>query len=186
VSAKAPGDDEPLCVACGLCCTGAIFDAARLGQDEVALAEKLHLQVIQEDGGAAFALPCPQQHEGGACLAYHDERPRTCGAFVCATLAAVQAGEIGRAAALSRVEQMRSCVARVRARLPGASAAGSLWAAIARFSEEGERAPDPAAFRARHGEVLFDVLELHRLCETHFARAPGAGAPAHRGGERSR
>src|SRR5688572_4233724 len=54
-----------LCTQCGLCCTGALHDAAVLDPDEIADARALGLPVLDAEK-PKFALPCPRL-DGTVC-----------------------------------------------------------------------------------------------------------------------
>ncbi|MBK8257525.1 MAG: YkgJ family cysteine cluster protein [Polyangiaceae bacterium] len=156
-----------LCLRCGLCCTGEIFENVRLAEDEVEHARSLRLPLLGEPTPHHFGLPCPA-HRGGRCSVY-TERPRACRSFVCLTLAALEAGDIDNAEADRRVAKLREIADRVRSGLPDEGRSLGLWAAVARFSDEGENADDgDEAWRVRHSAVLLDVLELEHQCRRHF------------------
>ena len=73
-------DLATLCRSCGLCCDGSLFNLVPLERDEVALARKHRLHVLENDKG--FEQPCSALAEHGACSIY-EERPRSCRSFVC-------------------------------------------------------------------------------------------------------
>ncbi|MEZ4300884.1 MAG: YkgJ family cysteine cluster protein [Polyangiaceae bacterium] len=175
MTSAAMADDSELCLSCGLCCTGEIFEHVRLGDDEVEGARALRLPVVHGTDRSAFAQPCPHNVER-ACGVY-EQRPRACRAFECHTLKAHRAGEIDRATAAARIERLRSAARAVRAGLPGELASLGLWAAVARFSDggegQGEGASQAAAWRAQHAGVLLDILALERLCRRDFASREG-------------
>ncbi len=68
-----------LCRSCGLCCDGSLFGRVPLEGDEVAVARKNRLHVIQSE--TAFEQPCSALADGGCSI--YSERPRSCRAFVC-------------------------------------------------------------------------------------------------------
>lgn len=170
MTATPPRDGAGLCLSCGICCRGVIFQIVRLRDDEVALARRLRLPVVESRGRAAFTQPCPR-HEDGACAVY-EERPDACRSFVCHTLAAYLAGEIDIAAATARVDRLRATAARVRDGLPAELRDRELWEAVAALSDEGERSPDRSAWRRQHAGLLLDVIELEALCRRDFTTRP--------------
>jgi len=133
----ARGEEErsALCLACGLCCQGALHDLVPLDEDEIARARKLRLPVVESPHRLAFRLPCPRLHER-RCTVYA-ERPRTCASYACETLRAYGAGEIDEAEALARVR----AVGDLTARIPGL---------------EGVARGDAVAERARLRRTWFD------------------------------
>lgn len=166
-------DGGALCLRCGLCCTGELFEDVRLDPAELPVAQRLRLPLVAEPSQLAFSAPCPQ-HADAACAAY-DERPRACREFVCHTLAAYLAGELDRAAADERIDRLRRLVSRIRAALPEETSTLGLWAAVRRFSEAQERAEGASSWRARHAALLLDLFELERQKRREFT-GEGRGA----------
>src|SRR6185437_3408746 len=123
--ARTRGDEErsALCLACGLCCQGALHDLVPLDEDEVARAHALHLPVVESPHRLAFRLPCPRLDDR-RCTVYA-ERPRTCASYACETLRAYGAGEIEQAEALARIR----AVGELSARIPGLEGAARAEAA---------------------------------------------------------
>jgi len=169
---KAPRDDSALCRSCALCCDGTLFDNVRLGEDDLAAARRLRLPLLVRGSQTSFTQPCP--HSRDRSCGIYDERPGACRTFVCITLAAYLAGELDRPAADARVERLRVAAAGIASQLPADTVRKrGIWGAITRFTEEGERAADIAAWRTRHGMLLLDILELERLRRRDFAASTG-------------
>lgn len=113
--------DSDLCVKCGLCCSGALFDFGPLSEDEAPGARDAGMDVIERDGKTAFNLPCPCL-DGAFCTVYH-QRPSTCRTYRCTLLRSLEAGMITFAEAEQRIEQGLKALADLEAQLPeGASA----------------------------------------------------------------
>src|SRR5580693_5326443 len=91
---RARGEQErsDLCLACGLCCQGALHDLVPLDEDELEGAHKLRLPVVESPLRLAFRLPCPRLDDR-RCTVYL-ERPRTCARYACDLLRAYGAGEV--------------------------------------------------------------------------------------------
>lgn len=100
-----------LCTRCGLCCTGALHDTAKLDADEVVGATALGLPVVDRES-PCFALPCPKL-EGTLCGIYGN-RPRVCGRYRCGLLQKLEAGDVSFEAAAAKVDSAQGLVARVR------------------------------------------------------------------------
>jgi Fe-S-cluster containining protein len=109
------GEEErsALCLACGLCCQGALHDLVPLDEDELPRAEKLRLHVVESPHRLAFRLPCPRLDDR-RCTVYA-ERPRTCASYACETLRAYGVGEIEEAEALARIRAVGELSARIPA-----------------------------------------------------------------------
>ena len=101
---------EQLCLACGLCCDGTLFDNVRLGPgDDAKKLKALGLPVVAARSGAAvthFRQPCAALCADRSCRVYAD-RPGQCRTFECGVYKAVGAGAITFAVALRRVKQAR-------------------------------------------------------------------------------
>lgn len=167
-------DGFTLCSRCALCCDGSLFGDVRLEAGEVETAQKLHLPLVTKETHLSFRQPCPKLRADATCSIY-EERPQACRGFVCHTLSAYQAGEIDLPAAEARVRRLRAAAARVVASLPEGLAEQGLWRGAEMFSEQGESAPDRAAWRAEHGALLLDILELELLCRRDFTTRDKGG-----------
>ena len=101
---------EQLCLACGLCCDGTLFDNVQLGPgDDAKKVKALGLPVEVSRGSTPvtfFRQPCTALCADHSCRVYAD-RPRQCRTFECGVFKDVQAGRITFAAALRLVKQAR-------------------------------------------------------------------------------
>ncbi len=108
-----------LCLACGLCCQGALHSRAALKPDEteVALRNGMTLTVL-DDGSPGFDQPCPC-HQSGACSIYGSTRPRVCSDYKCRLLKQYLRGEITLVMGLEIVARTKRLIEAVRAGLEG-------------------------------------------------------------------
>jgi hypothetical protein len=182
-----------LCLDCGLCCDGTLFEATALmpNEDGRRLAERQAV-FVTEKGTRRFQQPCPA-HECGSCTIY-DERPEVCRDFRCSLLTAVDSGAtdettarvvIGRAMALRTVARP-GLAALLQASRPNPTATlgghlglvtptpptvlvaatfVGLYNAVASLIDQQQ---DPAGFREEHSEVLGAAEELRELIGTAF------------------
>lgn len=101
---------EQLCVACGLCCDGTLFDLVKLeAGDDAPKLKALGLPVKVSRGKepvARFPQPCAALCEDRTCRLYAN-RPWQCRAFECGVFKDAKAGRITFAAALRQVKQAR-------------------------------------------------------------------------------
>ena len=108
---------EQLCLACGLCCDGALFDNVRLvAGDDAAKLRALGLPVAVSRAKvpvARFPQPCAALCADRTCRVYAN-RPSQCRSFECGVFKDLQAGRIDFAAALRLVKQARRQVNHVR------------------------------------------------------------------------
>ena len=140
-----------ICLACGLCCSGAVFTHGSLKPDEEERAERIHLRILREEGVVAFLFPCPAHT--GVCSVY-DDRPSVCVEYSCETLRSVEDGSMPRAEAEALLARTRALAESVRARVPGVRA---LWADVGRFVQ------DSIEWRREHASLLLDIGELRQL-----------------------
>lgn len=68
-----------ICLACGLCCQGALHSKAVLRENEHEVMVRIGATIKPD--GQFFVLPCPA-HDGSACTVY-EERPQVCADYEC-------------------------------------------------------------------------------------------------------
>ena len=108
---------EQLCVACGLCCDGTLFDNVTLeaGDDLAkmkALGQPMEASTVLK-GVYFFRQPCAALCADRTCRIYAD-RPVQCRTFDCGVLKDAQAGQITFVEALRWVKQARRHADRAR------------------------------------------------------------------------
>jgi hypothetical protein len=141
-----------ICLSCGLCCDGTLFQFAALEPDEAPRAERRRLRVHQLGDGTKVVLQPCAAHQG-ACAIY-DERPLTCTRYRCSTLDAVESGAMPEGEARALLDRTKALARSVRESVPGNDA---LWRDVAHFVE------DSPAWRRDHASLLLDIAELQRL-----------------------
>jgi uncharacterized protein len=101
---------EDLCLSCGLCCDGALFDFVKLEPgDDAPRLKQLGLPVKVSRGRipvTRFPQPCSALCQDRTCRIYRD-RPRQCQEFECGVLKEAKAGQITYAAGLREVKKAR-------------------------------------------------------------------------------
>ncbi len=110
---------EKLCLACGLCCDGALFKDVELQPGDDA-ARLLALGLPLSHGESAlghrptkFPQPCAALGADCRCRVYAD-RPLRCRQFECALFKTVLAGQVTTEAALRTIRPARQRAANVR------------------------------------------------------------------------
>jgi hypothetical protein len=108
---------ENLCLSCGLCCDGSLYDVVTLEPtDDARQLKLLGLPVTVSRGKtpvARFPQPCVALCENRTCRVYAD-RPSQCRVFECGVLKDAKADRITFAAALRLVKQARRRSDKVR------------------------------------------------------------------------
>lgn len=108
---------EELCLACGMCCDGTLFDNVRFGPTENAESLKkkgLPIKVSRaKEPVAFFKQPCGALCDDLKCQVYAD-RPRQCRSFECAVYKELAAGDVGFESALRLVKRTRAKAKKAR------------------------------------------------------------------------
>jgi uncharacterized protein len=177
---KQPGADRrvnlggQLCVACGLCCDGTLFDLVKLeAGDDAAKLKTLGLPVAVSRGKAPvarFPQPCAALCEDRTCRVYAD-RPWQCRVFECGVFKDAKAGRITFAAALRLVRQARRRADKVRRllrELGDTEEHRALGERFHRVSERLESGNADAAAKARFADLSLAVHHLKLLAHAEF------------------
>ena len=168
---------EDLCLACGLCCNGAIFADVQLlaGDDAERLTELgLVLKCAGANRNPKFAQPCVA-HDGCRCRIYN-ERPAYCREFDCALLKSFKCSGVPRETALEIISTARGRVALVKEllrELGDTEANLSLAARFRRTAKRLERRKPDKANSDLFGRLTLAVHDLNHLIEEKFY--PGLG-----------
>jgi hypothetical protein len=90
---KSPLSEQKICVACGMCCDGTLFERATLQP-----GEKGHLPPWMEenyrivDGKECFPQPC--HYFNGKCTIYNQKKAHVCSAYRCLLLKDFSKGKV--------------------------------------------------------------------------------------------
>ncbi len=108
---------QELCLACGLCCDGTLFDGVQLETgDDAKHLKALGLPVTVSRGRqpiARFAQPCAALCENRTCKLYTD-RPRQCRTFECGVFKKTRTGEMETTTALRHIAKARRQAEKIR------------------------------------------------------------------------
>jgi uncharacterized protein len=159
-----PGED--LCLACGLCCDGTLFDLVKLEPDDDARKLKmLGLPVTVSRGKepvARFPQPCAALCEDRTCRLYAD-RPRQCRIFECGVFKDAKAGRITYPAALRLVKQTRRRSEKIRRLLHELGDTDEHRALGERFHRTSERLESGQADDAAKAKFADLSLAMHHF-----------------------
>src|SRR6187549_1361267 len=100
---QSAGTLQGLCLDCGMCCDGTLFECVEIEPNEQPAFVSLPL--IRVGGKVAVPLPCPK-HCGGRCSVY-EQRPSRCKKFTCKLYDGVVAGSLPLASAELRIAEAR-------------------------------------------------------------------------------
>jgi hypothetical protein len=111
---------DSICTACGLCCSGAIYDKVPVWPVEADKLRLLGVAVEKTETGTQFPQPCSML-TGARCSIYAD-RPTNCRAYRCELLKRFDDGGIARAEALAIIGKAVELFSAVQSELdPGQS-----------------------------------------------------------------
>ena len=157
---------EQLCVACGLCCDGTLFDLVKLeASDDASKLKSLGLPVVVSRGKAPvirFPQPCAALCADRTCRLYAD-RPWQCRVFECGVFKDAKAGRITFAAALRLVTQARRRAEKARRLLRELGDVDEHRALGERFHRMSERLESGGADAAAHAKFADLSLVMHHL-----------------------
>lgn len=159
-----------LCITCGLCCDGTLFDWGPIKDDE--FEQVVHLGMTKKDdtNRERFSLPCPQL-DGTKCACYGDRRPAICGDFMCELTSTLTSGQMNLAETQHVVARTREISDRVRAQLSELTGGGPelsiheltvLLLGIMKLSE------DQRGFRRTNAALFLGLASLHVTLGAHF------------------
>jgi hypothetical protein len=157
---------EQLCVACGLCCDGTLFDLVKLeASDDAPKLKALGLPVTVSRGKAAvarFPQPCAALCEDRTCRLY-TARPWQCRVFECGVFKDAKAGRITFAAALRLVKKARQRADKVRRLLRELGDTDEHRALGERFHRTSERLESGNAGAEANAKFADLSLAVHQL-----------------------
>ena len=173
---------EKLCLACGLCCDGTLFDNVQLGAgDDAKKLKALGLPVAVTRGRTAitfFRQPCVALCADRTCRVYAD-RPGQCRAFECGVFKDAEAGRIPEAAALRQVKQARRKADKIRSllrELGDTDETRSLGDRFRRTQRRMEAGGGDAEAGAKFAELGLAVHQFNLLAhEKFYTRAEAKG-----------
>jgi hypothetical protein len=78
-------EEQKICISCGLCCDGTLFDKAVLQEGEKStLPQKMKNNYFRTKNKEFFRQPCP--YFSGKCMIYYQNKADICSAFRCRLL----------------------------------------------------------------------------------------------------
>jgi len=92
---SSPISEQSICIKCGLCCDGTLFDNAVLNPGEKGnLPEKMEHNYVKSGEKEYFKLPCLYFNE--KCTIYDQKKAHVCSAFRCQLLKNLSKGKINK------------------------------------------------------------------------------------------
>ncbi len=109
-------ESQSLCLACGLCCNGALHGRTIIADNEIHKAAELGLEIELSVIPPGFKQPCVMFV--GNCCNIYAQRPTSCQVYRCALLEKYEAGRVTYEEAMRVVDQGRSMYEAVLDSLP--------------------------------------------------------------------
>ena len=169
--------ESPMCLECGLCCNGALFEQGELRPgDNAAALESLGVRIRPNRAGAfratRFDQPCGA-FDGCRCKAY-SQRPAYCRAFECLLLKQLENGTLSLGMARKTVRLARRQVQRVHRLLEELGDSNDRAPLSRRFRTVQRRLETQnvnAEVAAVFGELTLAMSDLNRILRDHFVDA---------------
>jgi hypothetical protein len=166
--------ESRLCLACGLCCDGTLYEDAKIREDEVRDVESIGLTTSRNaQGHPTFVFAC-RYLDGACCARYEQWRPSVCSKFFCRVQQRARAGELTEEQAMEKIAAARQLVTEVKATLP---AGMPIVEARHHFTRIAAKKPDLSPMEARFAVKMF-VLE--RFLDLEFRKPDKGHLPAER------
>ncbi len=168
-SARVNGHIEPkaseLCLYCGLCCRGVIFNRAALEPDEIKPAKNYGLHYFTANKGEyAFRLPC-HLYQNNRCSIYSN-RLSACKRYRCNLLKRLINGDIDLEESKLIVFQVKSLMNSINRQMSNVEPSGDFRQRIVKFLDMQCRNPmvcrDPSALLK---DIESFYIILHRYIE---------------------
>lgn len=170
-----PGDlslASKLCLACGMCCDGTLYDHAKVHEGEIAQTEQAGFKVRQVDRQRAiFLFPC-HNLDDKSCTAYDSWRPKVCSSFFCELQKQTAAGKYTEAEAMGIIADAQSCRAQIMESLPEGSPFSAARQKMNAISNSN------AVMAPEEARLVVRMFVLDRLLDKHFRKPEKSRLPA--------
>jgi Fe-S-cluster containining protein len=161
---------DGICVGCGMCCDGTMYRTVNVrADDRIEILEAAGLVFSTADDLTSFRQPCSAFGDG--CCSVYADRPSGCRSYRCLLLRRFEAGEVSRETAralIARTIEMRDRVRSGLTECVGIEDRKSLDVLYRLMMAKFEAAPDPAAARREHSDLLLTVAALRVVLAREF------------------
>jgi len=156
-----------LCLACGLCCNGALHVNVNVRPEHLRVVRTLGLMVEKTDRGFEFRLPCPL-YQKDRCSA-HPHHPPTCQAYRCALLQKHEEGDVTLQDSLAIVRTARELLAGgAKGSAVGPVSGESLRVEVAQSWDGDHGLRGSGALRHANAELVLRAAAFDVYLEKHF------------------
>lgn len=140
-----------LCLACGLCCDGSLFQFVSVSLEEAGALRARGQKVIERRKKEVLALPCGALE--GKCCRVYEVRPQGCRAFTCLVGRRLVAGTLPEAEARTFVDGALERIERLGALLAAPEGESVLMHARRVVGEPGQRVSAEACEALREADA---------------------------------
>jgi uncharacterized protein len=169
---------QSLCVRCGLCCDGTIFEWGRVvPEDEPAQLDAGGFVLQTVGDRQRFRQPC-HHHQSRICTIYQQWRPSICHRFKCGVLRRMEAGELSVDEAHALIQRTVKLADQVWAQLrphlddQTIPLKASMQALQQTLTERGVN------IHATFASLMLDYAALQRYLDRDFRPKPDTDAPS--------
>jgi hypothetical protein len=106
-----PDIPSQLCVGCGMCCDGTLYERASVAPGEEERMAATGLELFGEVGNRSFRQPCPHS-DCGRCTIY-ETRFEICRTFECSLLRSVESGDLSLSEAKGKIATAQQLLEKV-------------------------------------------------------------------------
>jgi hypothetical protein len=157
---------QSLCLACGICCEGAIFRGVPLSpEDEISPLTAAGINIVPDGERNVFMLPCAA-HKNHECTVYA-HRPRVCQQYRCELLKRFTRGEISQDAALEIIGKTISVRNEVDSLANSTNDPG-----ITLFLRQWIRDPSIGTSHKTYAQLFLKFLILQKFLDRYFRKKP--------------
>jgi Fe-S-cluster containining protein len=154
-----------LCLSCGLCCDGAMFDEVFIEPEELESVRAVSMEVITKSSRPCFQLPCILYRDG-KCTIY-ETRFFRCRVYKCKLLDNYQKGQVSFGLASSQIQKGVQIYEKLRKELR-VKEKQFFWQSISKLWETNLEGSDGNELRHMHAMLLLEILAFIRLLGKHF------------------
>lgn len=152
-----------LCLCCGICCMGVLFDNAEIGRNSG--LDGGWYGAVDED--PLLPLACPLYREEQCAVFHHPERPDQCPEYRCGLLEQLDAGEIDVDQGRLIVGTVKTTLAAVLERLPRGGKPRKPFKLVLDDAVAAAQREWDAGNRS-NPELLTAMLSLKRMVDQYF------------------
>ena len=155
---------QGLCIRCGLCCKGAIFNRVDLRENENAHSfERSGFDLLLDEKGYYFLQPCTL-HREGRCIVYEAGCPSICRDFQCRLLRRCLRGRIEWDEAAGIAKKANEMLSKIiessgdTERLQG-------FVGVVKYVNQNFTS---MSFRKNNAQLILEIMYLRKYIERHF------------------